>query len=317
MRVELQALDGRSPIAFMAALGVLRLLADEVRLGWVSEGGMWRPVIDLPPEAAGEDWLCRTVHARLTTGPWGGSWAPWLAWDGESPPADIVVKDTADARVENERLYRFAHGALDRETERFVAAYGTWKAGELPEFLPTGFRMRVAPKQQLLHMVRKGSQQLTEEHVKRALFTGWTYTDARAFYGWYPGQAVSHATSPVEPTLIDPMGELGAFLLAFHGLSFFPVLPARGGARTTAFHRNRDGEWRFVWPLWEPFLGEPAVRALLLECDWQGPEDLRQRQRELQARGVVALREARLVVEKTPGAPRLHFAASTPVWGAA
>lgn len=315
MKVELRALDGRSPIAFMAALGTLRLLGGGTRLGWVRRDGAWKPVIWVHGQSGGEAWVGRTVHTRLQSAPLGGVSAKWLTWDGGEPPKDIVLRSDRGA-VENERLYRLARRSMDPETERFVAAYGTWKAGKRPEFLATGFSMR-ASRQYLLSMVREGTGQVTEGHVKRALFGGWTYADPKASYGWYPGRPASHATSTTMPTDLKPTGELGALLLAFHGMPFFPVLPSGNGAQTAGF-RRAGREWEFVWPLWRPLLGEPEVRVLLLECASLGLEELKRRRRELEARGVRELRRSRRVVEqKSQQSSRAYFADSDGLWSAA
>jgi hypothetical protein len=66
-RIELTGLDGSNPLAFLAALGTVRL-ADriygrEVKIGW-KQDGRWIPVLEVP-DAIGLDCLVIDLHKRL------------------------------------------------------------------------------------------------------------------------------------------------------------------------------------------------------------------------------------------------------------
>ena len=69
--ITLKGINGSNPLAYMAALGALRVLhlvapEDNVRMGWQS-AGVWMPVIRLS-EQMNEDAVAEIIYAKLAEG---------------------------------------------------------------------------------------------------------------------------------------------------------------------------------------------------------------------------------------------------------
>jgi len=151
---------------------------------------------------------------------------------------------------------------------------------------------------------------VTADHLRRALFETWHYEDERYVFRWYPADyrpQAYRARDPASDRVHPIRTEWGANRLAFDALVFFPVLP---GGQTVAFRsinesrRYEDGRQDFVmrWPLWRYPLGRKEIAGLLRLPDlWLNGND------RLQRLGVFAIVEcARFMVGKgqvgfTPG----------------
>lgn len=258
--VELPALNGRLPLGFLAALGLLRLLGDSLpgpaRLSFTPERGT------------------AVIHSDLTT------------------IADItghlaaIISDTADEAVIPGLTPGFPrHGGTGpdpmrhpRETHRQFArdvggndpkAAARWlphlvtdlatdtsgKAAITPFMAPRGQqKMRSFFEKSLDHVRRK------PEYLTEAL-TGWRRVPA------VTGEYLDHAAlnAPVD----DPAGRTqqergvpGATWLATMALPLLR-LTGNGTDRAASLWHQAGQRSYMIWPLWQPPLEPPAVQALI------------------------------------------------------
>ena len=257
--LALTGLDGSNPLAFLAALGTLRL-ADRAwrgtRLSWEVRG-QWTPVLHLPKPVS-EDELVTTLLERAAS-------------DRRCVTFADDVKILAD---EFRAFQREAQGesAEDHEFADFLSAYadpsvtiqGGPNAGKTK---PTEFYF-IAGLQKLLKQVQQIAAATTPAHVTKALFSPWVYDDPldRLSLRWDPLDDLRYATRFVNPSGDNTRGRrgsvLGANRLAFEALAFFPCCALRGRLATTAFHAAERRSY-FTWPVWTPAWSVGAVRSVL------------------------------------------------------
>jgi len=282
----LTGLDGKNPLAFLAALGVLGALADRAaeggpapRLAWRA-AGTYRPVIvDGPDRAALIDALAQDVSSfrdepaidrlRYAKGGEGKD-----AHDLKPPPpffADYLRGLVRDGRA---RSLAFAAAFA---TDVAVDNNGNAK--------PTALHF-TAGQQELLAMVRELIEGVRAEDIEEALFGPWRYDRPLPVLQWDNASAREYALRAGDPSKDKKLGVPGADWLAFRGLPFIRVAPIGDRVATTGC----TGEWKtgaFRWPIWTAPLSRPVIASLLTS-----PELLAVDARALDARGVAVVLES-------------------------
>ena len=122
-------------------------------------------------------------------------------------------------------------------------------------------------------------------------------------FNWSPSEHRPGAFQGPKDTLLSTPG---ANVLAFFGLSFFPVVPTPQGVTCVGFGEI-GGTRSFIWPLWEVSLDEDVVSSILA-TDWQSMDSLQR-----SSAGIFALRGSRRIMEGTPPTVRFYFAPSIPL----
>ena len=288
--LELTGLDGSNPLAFLAALGTLRMLSihsprSSVRLHWVSRGS-WCPVLsgadgmnaDAILDALEEPLRSMSEHPALT-----------IDRNLKIPPA----------------AYRqFSLGAVDdaattgnRTWPDFAAAFGCDALEEDGVILDTAFRtMSGAGHQHFLETMKTLAELTTREDLERSLFQPWDYADDRPSLRWDPADDRRYALRWKEPSGEPIRTMRGANRLAIEALPLFPTAPVGSALETTGFQTGGSRHTFFTWPIWETPASLDVVRSLL-----SLPEIQQQRPRRevLRAMGIVdVFRSQRLTIGK-------------------
>lgn len=269
--VALRGLRAENPMAFMAALGALSLVADGtdgmVSLSWLQGTDCaWTPVLrhsDLKtPEQVVEAILAGHGKRDL---------ALELGWD-----SDLMRVSREDLR---EMLVRRLDGGDVRAAQMLAACLcelPARRAEGLVSYTPFRLIPRVG-RARFLSTVRRECE-AGADHLYDCLFERWRYQRGTQSLRWDPGASVSaRATMAQAPTHVGPNGVPGSVLLAVRGMACFPLVTARGGRSAPAGMTQRD---RFVWPVWDQPLSERATR-MLLSLPWLYRLcELRERDRE-------------------------------------
>lgn len=293
--VTLAGLDGSNPLAFLAALGTLRILDDRARnngesaprLSWRDEGA-WHPVIRGPAHLA--DIVTAVLEDRDT---WAGEPALEFAYtiDGEpvDPGAKGAIRDLKPPLPAMRALLDRAAKAAsrgDRRSARQVAAYATDVATDRKgNTKPTALHF-TAGQQAFLDAVAGLHETLTEAEVREALAGPWRRDSPKKSLGWDPMGAFGarlYALRASDPSKEKRPCVPGAEWLAFVGLSFLPTVPSGRRVATTCVH----GGWKdavFLWPLWALPATARATESLLRT---PGLAEMPSRARG--ARGIVAV----------------------------
>jgi hypothetical protein len=253
--IALRALDGSNPLAFLAALGVLRLLHltepdGGVRMCWERLGGFWRPMLE--GLGANEDGLVQCLVK-----------APWA-------PAGNFEQIGKNLTVPTERFGPFvreAHGVArrqDRRTADFAAAFGCEACQDKEkariEYTDLCF-ITGSGHQDFLGTIAALAKSVEAAHLRDALFGNWRAEKGLSMR-WDPSDAAEYALRWDDPGPKGAWAVWGANLLAVEALPYFPTMPAKRGLETTGFKsRNRQDE--FTWPIWSRFASFDTVRSLM------------------------------------------------------
>ena len=259
--VELAALDARNPTAYLAALGVLRLLGDagirDAALAWRTEGGgCYRACVAGEGLRERDDVIEVVLEAHKAR-----DLAAEFGWERD------VMAISHEVALE----------ILDRATSRRALQMTGACIAELPlrpkdrvPYTP----LRVIPRlgrARFLDTLKKASERLSERDLREALVGPWKYRDVNNMR-WDPAaQLPVRAYAADAPTNFGPKGVPGAVVLAGAGLTFFPLVTSGRGAacpgiatRGAKDRAERRERWRsFTLPIWTESLTEKAVAFTL------------------------------------------------------
>lgn len=309
--VRLTGLDGSNPLAFMAALGILRLLhyrspCDQApRLSWRDEG---QPV----PVIHGMESLDVLIQVILEDKEsWADDPAFNLAYSDEDgqlvdPRKPTAGEHTRDLKPKPQVLRQFLEGLADlactasggadraaglnlRKSLETSAAYGS----ELIQdnngnTKPTALHF-TAGQQCFLAQVAGLQAGVAAEDLREALEGPWRRTSLLPNMGWDSTNARAYALRATNPAGDKKATIAGADWLAFIGLGALPSFPAGGKLLTTGVR----GGWKdsvFTWPLWDRPAGYASAKSLA-----RTPlESLRQPELR-RARGIFAVYSAKIL----------------------
>ncbi len=274
-RIALNALDGANPLAFLAALGTLRLLTRILpqyhpRLNWEQRMGAWRPALWTaePLDEAriceelwrngldltgmfSDDLLASTITASPKNKKGEASWKDKLKF-----PVNPFRQFCCSARERSSVLAEFAAvwaaetGSSDEEEGNQIA-----------------FRTRfdfTAGQQAFVGMLRQLKEICTRADLQRSLFTGWRYSTGAVSMRWdTQDEKRQYALQSSDPTKSNnpPVADPGANFLAVEGLPLFPLVPNRQAGQA-GFDGKGDGR-SWSWPIWTHPIGLDVVRSLL------------------------------------------------------
>lgn len=273
----LDALDGANPLAFLAALGTLRLLVQalpsaEFRLSWIQRGGAWRPVLQtelaLTPEATANSLHAHGLNlSRLFTPDLLGA---TLSASPKNKKGEASWQDKLQFPIPAFREFCLAAASEpDCPRHEFAAAWAgeTAPAGE-DEDVPLARKTRfdfTAGQQAFIKMLRDLSETTTQMDIRRALFEGWHYMPTSTSMRWDPQdekrQYAVQAVDPTNGTENPPLADAGANFLAVEAIPLFPLVPDRW-ANQPGFDYAAEGP-SFRWPLWHAPLSLDSIRSLL------------------------------------------------------
>ncbi|MFO1421941.1 MAG: hypothetical protein U1F59_13585 [Candidatus Competibacteraceae bacterium] len=239
--IDLPGLSGASPIGFLAALGMLRVLVEDrghdARLAWrhgraVLDGLELTDAID-----------------ELTANMTGRGDALEFTW------AD-TVRDVTPEQYRN----AVARASSDRRALAFLAGWGTDTVMSKGFIADTDMDMTPVNKKQMLPRdLRELAPRVNRNALEIALLGG-SY-ERQSPWGLDPASRRSGATEAKAPGKSKPPGKPGLIWLAIESIPLHPVLPV-------SITRTRTVGWRYmpvdayVWPLWNASLSLNEVKLL-------------------------------------------------------
>jgi hypothetical protein len=289
--VVLEGLDGGTPLGFLAALGVQRVLTDRAaesdpgsaRLSWCLLDA-WRPILHGPPSL--DDVVDRVYEDARA---WES--APILGFryvkvekQGPKPVAGLRAPIAVLRRWLTER-----RGADDDTSLAYACALMCESASEMIEEPASveqlaGHGIGVDPdapldraslrtyfdfsarNAQFLDQVAAIRGYLDRDVIEEGLRMGGEDGGAPRSMDWDPTADTPGAIYTGYARGFLPVAEW----LAFRGLVCFPVTGEGASIRTTACNGRRLAG-QFVWPLWEVPAGPETVRSLVA---WRGIDRL-------------------------------------------
>jgi hypothetical protein len=281
----LTGIDGSNPLGFLAALGVLNVLADRrevATLQW--RAGDWRPMVQAPDVTAGQgllEALMEDLNGWRTDPCLALTYARAKSGKKESPARDLKPPP-GEFRAYVRRLLDQA-GAGNRRPLDFAAAFATETAKDNNgNTKPTALHFTTG-QQQFLGMVAGLRDEVTADDLREAVFGPWRYQRVSPVLGWDCTAARAWALRADDPSKADKRGVPGADWLAFRGLSFIRVAPVGRQILTTGC----VGGWKnlqFRWPLWGSPLTRDSVQVVV-----QLPDLAEIPEKDRRARGISAV----------------------------
>lgn len=265
---DFKGLRANNLVAFMAALGTLRVSTLvwpnlTPRLAWSDKGGCWSATLRLNDAVTQDEFLAR-LHA-------------YLAAQSNAPAmniADDLTISSSDFHTTLDNARNRANANARTESD-FLAAFGSdaveSKVGGRPSgnIADTALRtMSGAGHQHFIGTMRTLISDTTEQHLDRALFTTWTYTDPMQNHSlrWDPNDDIRYALQWTEPSKDknrQTMGCVwGAYRLAIEALPFFTTVSQANRLATTGFSDSRK-DVQFTWPIWDQFIGLDTAASLV------------------------------------------------------
>lgn len=277
-KLALSGLDGSNLLAFMAALGVFRIV-EGARLAWTPEG-YWVPLLEGDfPNDPGEfsEWLA----VRLKAQEW---YPPMDSHDDSNKISPGTLRQAASQAVE------WSDGGKRREWTDWVAALGCDGVQTDGLVLDTAFRtMSGAGHQHFLKTFRELQPVTNAKQIHHALFEQWSYVDGKPGLRFDPSEDRRYALRWNEPST-DPVKTVrGANRLAVEAFPLFPTVPVGTKLETTGFRGSTSRDTWFTWPLWTTPLSVEVVRSLLAHPYLHHPE----RRDDLAAMGVAEVFQSR------------------------
>lgn len=275
--LSITGLNGMNPLGFLAALGTLRTarqFSANVRLRWERSSAAWRPIlVDTVPDP--EKFLGALEQTLKTL---------------SLEPFKLEKRLPFDAKVYREHALIAQRKATAHEQRLadFVTALGsealTDRNGNFQDTLLRMVRRGDSAGQGFLYYALQTCITTNKDHLRRALFRPWDYSDDSFSFRWDPIEDQRYAMRWDDPSK-NKLGTIqGANRMALEALPLLPVIPRRAGLATTAFSVNGQQQTCFTWPVWEEPLVEDVIRSLLTLNELQADRIDR---RLLGARGVV------------------------------
>ncbi|MDO3377552.1 type I-G CRISPR-associated protein, Cas3-extension family [Geoalkalibacter halelectricus] len=260
---KLNGLDGGNPLAFLAALGTLRMTTlaypeKLVRMRWQKNDGGWRPYLVVEGVLELAEWIA-TLNTALRSP--NGQPAFGISRDLNLPCEDFrsIAVDAKNHATKGDRCF------LD-----FLAAFGSEiveaqangkKTGLIAD---TAFRtMSGAGHQHFLRFMSELEKLTEADHLRSALFESWKYEDPGPSMRWDPADDRRYAQRWKEPSG-DPLKTVrGANRLAIEALPLFPTAAIGNRLETTGFSQRRRSGAVWTWAIWSTELSLYVVRSLL------------------------------------------------------
>lgn len=236
---DLIGLPAGSPISFMAALGMLRVLSWdrglEAKIGWRNG----HAVIDgVTPNTAIEE-LTANMAERANS--------PEFNW-ADTP------------RNVRPSVYREACSQMtdDYRALGFMAGWAT-DAVVHDGFISVTRMDMTSGQQRLLRDLRDLAKRITKAHFHTALLGG--KYEYQTSFGLDPVAVRYHAYECKAPTKSSPPGQPGLIWLAFESIPLHPVIPITIN-RTQTIGWRYGGNVGYVWPIWDAMLSIEEVQLL-------------------------------------------------------
>lgn len=277
IRHRLSGLEPDNLLAFMALLGLLRVLEEAEpswlpRVSWTVDDPPVRPVLHVA-QPVSEDSIVTAVAAGLAELAGRHRFEP--VKDLKLSPEDAAGKLRASrddryaadlwAALVSDAAIRDRDKQQEAEPTPLCLLFGQGRQHFL-ERLGSVLQERTPPARG----TGRSKVAITEgECLREALFLPWERLDAtKKSFRWDPHEDVRHALRATDPTdaKTKETTQHGANRLAAVGLSVLTVTPRRRGPdiRLELLGGSRDhGEFSFTWPIWRAPISLAAARALI------------------------------------------------------
>jgi hypothetical protein len=262
--IRMTALEAGNPGAFLAALGVLDVVAahaDGARLRWVRSAG-WRP--EVQGVGSREDLIALVLDDLK-----GARGSEVFQFTYPRSTGKKKGEPIGDLKAEKDYLREHLLEPIARQASSghrvdadicagLVAEGGLDNNGKAK---PTAFHF-TAGQQNFLDMVQGLRSSVESDHIEEGLFGLWTNPQKLPAMGWDVANSREYALRATDPSSDPKVCQPAVEWLGVRGLRFFPCSAKGGKTVTTAV----SGSWKrgqFIWPVWGGWLDQDTVQSLL------------------------------------------------------
>jgi len=290
----LSGLDGSNPLAFLAALGVFRVLtlkaSSTASLVWEPSGTIWVPRVTSP--TLGVDEVLDLLRG-------------FLVREVTEHPVSLLSLVKADDHAQRRQVFSDCLASASIRGRGEV----DWVAAIASDMASPDANSQLQTTRRDYHLKNLTSivARATGDHLRRALFSRWDYADSLDNQSLHldPGEDRRHAhqwNQPAgDPDRKKSGGMLGANCLAIEALPLFVSVPEGGSLHTVGFTGSRSHNTRWTWPIWTRPISLPTLQSLLLLSELQQERFSETARTQLRQRGIAAVfRSFRILVGKTP-----------------
>ncbi|WP_418139803.1 hypothetical protein AB9R84_06050 [Oceanimonas smirnovii] len=252
--LALTGLTPNSPFNFMAALGLMRLLAEdnqrcELRLSWRQSAVL---------HGVGKEELLELLYGHM-----------------EKRYQAIEFNWADSARSCSPEIYQEALRNSDDRGRSFLAAWGT--DGRLTKngHISTSRLDMTSGQQKLIRELRKLAWELAEtpellqKSFEKGLFEQH-YEEGQSAFGLDPATLRQHATEARAPTKMKPSARKAALWLVAESFPCHPVIVSNQQAVTLGTYRDSKGAaYYYYYPIWRNFSLSFSELNLLRQQDVQ------------------------------------------------
>jgi hypothetical protein len=243
MLLELPALQGHTPIGFMAGIGLLQIAPKGTKLSWN-----------------------RQTQSAEIHGVERGALLTHLVQHMKGRAAAPELQLADDVRGFSVEKFRAHYEMAEEPLASWMRAW--WREdGKGGNTTPTNLCLTGGP-QRMIKMARelathlepskkKGAEKFVADKFEEALFGPWRYEDNFASWGWDPATFRLGAVTSSKPSEMNKEGVAGAYWLAWESQPLFPCLH---GESTLGFNA-RQRVW--TWATWGEPLDLHAATALM------------------------------------------------------
>ncbi len=264
----LAGMTGANPRDFLAALGLLRVLAElhpQARLSFRNDG-VFAPDIDGIDARRIVDLVVQDAESQAGPQPWRLEYQK-TEKRGTKLVADLKPPPDVFRAFMTKALAAWRAG--EREAVAFAAAFATDVARDgKGNTKPTALHFTAA-NQQFLDTVETVRASIDRTWCEAALFVGHAERSGPNLR-WDPAADRAYALMADDPNNRGTTVNAPLEWLAFRGLPLLPVIPVGTKAETTAV-RGRGDEMRFRWPLWSTPASLRTVESLV-RLNWLQPD---------------------------------------------
>ena len=279
---RLDGLEPDNPLAFMALLGLLRVLEEtrpewHVRISWTVNEPPLRPALRVPEEV-NHDAIVHAAAEGLKV------LAQFHDFSGRKgllfSPEEAATSLNEATKSAHQNRYAadlwaalLCNGVISRDGKKVKPTPFCMMFGQGHQhFLE---RLARVPKEEVPQRRGKGQNKISEaDCLSEALFKAWKRPDETSSFRWDPNEDVRYALRAHNPTnsKTKETTQHGANRLAAIGLSSLTVAPTlRLGhvdLSVMGGHRLRS-EFLFQWPIWEAPISLATIRSLLCHPNLQ------------------------------------------------
>lgn len=266
----LTGLDAQNPLAYLAALGLLRILSNyepEVALSF-SHDGLALPTLHsaLPWETILEVVLTDAVEQ-------GHDRALGLAYDKEgnlvAPGSPQAIRDLKPLPPSARQFLGECAAASRRSADLALAFFSELVQDNNGNSKPTAFHF-TAGQQTFLGFVELLRQGISASDLEEALLGPWLNTSQLPSLNWDATSSRNYALRARNPSLEKRGSIAGANWLGVHALAYFPAVADASKLATRSSEKlvtaGIRGGWKtstFTWPIWAVPARSRTVASLL------------------------------------------------------